>query len=251
MATDDRVEIIREALEQRGRVRAEGQGWRTRCPNLDHEDRHPSFFLYPDGGGRCFSQCDQYWRPTELAHLLGVAIEQNDMGLNLEELALAKGLPEDFLRSWGITDGVAGGGKNRRPCVDIPYVNLKGEVVAVHKRLSLHDSPRFIWRRGDKTTIFGLSRMEEIRQAGRVVLVEGETDTWTLWFHQLPALGLPGASTWREEYASLLQGLQVYVWHEPDSGGDALIRAVAADLPDVKVLEAPQSLEGPSGALPV
>ena len=162
--------------------------------------------------------------------------------LNLAELASAKGLPEEFIRSWGVTDGVAGSGKNRRSCVDIPYVDLKGEVVAVHKRLSIHGNPRFIWRRGDRTTIYGLSRLEDIKRAGRVILVEGETDTWTLWFHQLPALGLPGASTWREEYASLLQGLEVSVWHEPDSGGDALVRAVAADLPDVRVLESPQSV---------
>ncbi len=25
----------------------EGKGWRSRCPNLSHEERHPSFFLYP------------------------------------------------------------------------------------------------------------------------------------------------------------------------------------------------------------
>ena len=238
----DTLQTILSALEQRVTLRREGKGWRTRCPFPGHEDRHPSFFLYPGAGGRCFSQCDRFWPPIELARLLGIVIEPTVQGLTLAELATAKGLPEDLLRAWGVTEGIAGSGKDRRPCVDIPYVNLEGEVVAVHKRLSLHDSPRFIWRRGDKTTIYGLSRLEEIRRAGRVILVEGETDTWTLWFHQIPSLGLPGASTWREEYASMLQGLQVYVWHEPDSGGDALIRAVAADLPDVKVLEAPQSV---------
>ncbi|MFQ6027929.1 MAG: hypothetical protein ACE5Q6_10595 [Dehalococcoidia bacterium] len=69
-------------------------------------------------------------------------------------------------------------------------------------------------------------------------MVEGETDVWTLWLHQFPALGLPGASTWKEEYASLLQGLEVFVWHEPDSGGEALVRAISADLPNLRVMEA-------------
>jgi hypothetical protein len=32
-----------------------------------------------------------------------------------------------------------------------------------------------------------------------VVLVEGESDCHTLWFHGIPALGIPGAANWREE----------------------------------------------------
>jgi hypothetical protein len=234
-------ELILRALKQLGRVRPEGKGWRTRCPNPDHEDRHPSFFLYPGGGGRCFSQCDRYWNPQELAQLLGISLPGVTQGLTLAELAQAKGLPEEFLRSWGVKDGFSGSGRNRKPCVDIPFVDAHGELVAVHKRLSLHVDPRFVWKRGDRSTLYGLSHLAEIRRAGKVILVEGETDTWTLWFHKLPALGLPGSSTWREEYSSLLQGLEVFVWHEPDAGGDALAKAVAADLPDVKVLEPPHS----------
>jgi hypothetical protein len=240
MTQDTPVEIILTALEQRGEVRREGKGWRTRCPNPDHPDLHPSFFLYPSGGGRCFSLCNRYWSPQELAQLLGIDLLQPPEGLSIAELADAKGLPKEFLRSWGVRDGVVGSGPNRRPCVDIPYTNTKGELVAVHKRLSLHGSPRFIWRRGDRTTLYGLSRLLDIRRAGRVILVEGETDTWTLWLHHLPALGVPGASTWKEAYASLLQGLDVYIWHEPDAGGDELVKAVAADLPQLRLLESPQ-----------
>ena len=58
------VEIIRDTLKHLDRVRPEGKGWRTRCPNPDHEDLHPSFFLYPGGAGRCFSRCDRYWPPV-------------------------------------------------------------------------------------------------------------------------------------------------------------------------------------------
>ena len=31
-----------------------------------------------------------------------------------------------------------------------------------------------------------------------VVLVEGESDCHALWLHDLPALGLPGATNWRD-----------------------------------------------------
>lgn len=238
--------IIVSALEQRSPLRREGKNWRTRCPYPDHEDRNPSFLLYSGGGGRCFSQCNRYWSPAELADLLELETHQPSRGLTLQELALAKSLPEDFLESWGVKNGVSGSGANRRPCVDIPYLNQDGEVISVRKRLSMHESPRFIWRRGDRTIPYGLARMAEIRKADRVILVEGESDPWTLWFHDIPALGLPGASTWRKDYAALLQGLTVYIWREPDQGGNALVRAVAADLPNLRIIEAPPSIKDPS-----
>ncbi|MFC2031949.1 hypothetical protein ACFLUS_01035 [Chloroflexota bacterium] len=56
--------IITE-LQKRGPVRPEGKGWRTRCPNPDHEDNHPSFFLNPDGSGQCFSRCNRHWSTHE------------------------------------------------------------------------------------------------------------------------------------------------------------------------------------------
>ena len=44
-------EAILASLEQLGDVQREGKGWKTRCPSPDHEDIHPSFCLYPGGGG--------------------------------------------------------------------------------------------------------------------------------------------------------------------------------------------------------
>ena len=56
-----------------------------------------------------------------------------------------------------------------------------------------------LWRKGDKPLLYGLSRLQEARDAGHVVLVEGESDAQTLWLHRFPALGVPGASNWRED----------------------------------------------------
>src|SRR3712207_166012 len=62
-----------------------------------------------------------------------------------------------------------------------------------------------------------------MRRAGWVVLVEGESDTQTLWFHNIPALGIPGAETWNERWAEHLEGIErVYVVIEPDEGGQTL-----------------------------
>ena len=242
----NRVEEIMAALESLNPLKQQGKGWKTRCPAPDHEDIKPSFFLYPGGGGKCFSACSRYWSPRELAELLGIQLEDSGSGLTVAELAEAKGLPEDFLRSLGVTDGFTGARSSRRPCVDIPYANESGEVKALRKRLSMDGPSRFIWRRGDKTTLYGLPYLAEIKRKGKVVLVEGESDAWTLWHHRIPALGIPGASTWKERFRFYLEDIEVYVWHEPDDGGDNLLHAVSQNLPDVQVIEAPPDAKDPS-----
>jgi hypothetical protein len=54
-------------------------------------------------------------------------------------------------------------------------------------------------------------------------VVEGESDCHTLWYHEIPALGIPGASNWRDGWATYLDGIEkVFVVIEPDQGGDTL-----------------------------
>jgi hypothetical protein len=57
-----------------------------------------------------------------------------------------------------------------------------------------------------------------------VVLVEGESDVHTFWHHGIPALGIPGAASWREDRdAHHLEGIeQIYIVVEPDRGGDTV-----------------------------
>ena len=42
---------------------------------------------------------------------------------------------------------------------------------------------------------YGEGRLGEAVAAGYLILVEGESDCWTLWHAGFPALGLPGAKT--------------------------------------------------------
>ena len=62
-----------------------------------------------------------------------------------------------------------------------------------------------------------------------MILVEGESDTQTLWLRKFPALGLPGAGNWNEERdAPLLADFPtIYVILEPDQGGDTVMRWLA------------------------
>ena len=55
------------------------------------------------------------------------------------------------------------------------------------------------------------------------ILVEGESDCHTLWFYEIPALGIPGASNWGDGWTTYLNGIEkIYAVIEPDQGGDIL-----------------------------
>lgn len=71
--------------------------------------------------------------------------------------------------------------------------------------------------------------LAEAREAGYAVLVEGESDCHTLWHHEIPALGIPGANNWRNEWAGHLEGIErIYIVVEPDQGGAALREKLTA-----------------------
>src|SRR5215207_4265266 len=140
-------------------------------------------------------------------------------GCTLEEYSEMKKLPEGFLRGLGLRDVTY----FEKPAVRIPYPDEEGQEVAVRFRVSLDGAEKFKWRSGDKPGPYGLKLLEEARKLGYAVLVEGESDCHTLWFYEIPALGIPGASNWREEWATYLDGIEkIYAIIEPDQGGNTL-----------------------------
>ena len=144
-------------------------------------------------------------------------------GLTLERYAAAKRLNVANLRQYGLGDVHVG-----TPAVRIPYYDPEGREIAVRFRCALDGPNRFRWRRGAKPCLYGLERLAAARDARHVVIVEGESDAHTLWHHDVPAVGLPGAATWREAWAPLLEGIAtVYVVVEPDQGGAAVERWLA------------------------
>ncbi|MEX1172884.1 MAG: hypothetical protein WEG56_09760, partial [Chloroflexota bacterium] len=259
-------ENIAVVLDRLPGARKAGTGWVARCPA--HEDRKPSLSIAvaADGGVllHCFVGCSRalivsalglherdLQPPRPAAPVLrgigsadritaGPDPTGNDMGggLTLADLAAAKHLPAEFLRSLGCAT-------DRGPSVRVPYHDIDGNLVRVRTRLAM-TGDRFRWRKGDRPLPYGLWRLAEARTAGWLLLVEGETDCWTLWYHGIPALGIPGKSTWRPEWAEFLTGLDVFLWQEPDA--EDLVDRVARDLPGLWVIVAPHGTKDVSEA---
>ena len=61
-------------------------------------------------------------------------------------------------------------------------------------------------------------------------MVEGESDCHTLWHHGINAVGVLGASNWREDRDAphLADCERIYVVIEPDQGGDAVLDWIEA-----------------------
>jgi DNA-binding transcriptional ArsR family regulator len=142
---------------------------------------------------------------------------RSEHGCTLKEYSEEKTLPESFLRGLGLRDVTY----FEKPAVRIPYPDEEGQEAAVRFRISLNGTEKFRWRSGNQPLPYGLRLLDEALGAGFVVLVEGESDCHTLWFHEIAALGIPGASNWRDGWATYLEGIEkIYAIIEPDHGGD-------------------------------
>lgn len=193
-------------------------------PDLYHKRRGKEGALTPSQDTATLQQPNQVSKTIENSGCDAVSNRSRVAcnGCGLEEYSKAKLLPVEFLRAIGLTEISISGIR----AVRISYLNQEEQEVAVRFRLSLEKSDggdnRFRWRSGAHPILYGLWR--EFKKFGYVVIVEGESDAQTLWLHDLPALGLPGATSWNESRdASLLDDVAIiYIVIEPDTGGEAV-----------------------------
>lgn len=235
--------MAREGKQERGEVR-------FRCPSPEHEDRHPSARLNREKAAWCCDGCGAGGGAFDLADRLGVEKPHRQgegegikasvtgatmqPGVTIAALAEAKRLhPEQLQSEFGLYNLP---NYNGAKAVGIPYLDAAGELAATRFRIALAGD-RFRWKKGSTPTLYGRSRLAEIRTAGWVLIVEGESDCWTAWHHGLPALGVPGKSLWKPEWTPYFDGLDVYLWQEPDA--EDFVARVGAHLPTLKVIAAP------------
>ena len=150
----------------------------------------------------------------------------------LEAYALAKAMPIDFLRGLGVAT-IDNPYEPTRRAVRIPYLTSEGRLHRNRIRAALKASAeadnRMLWDRqpeGHGTILYGLHRLNG---SGQVILVEGESDTQTLWLYGLAALGVPGAGNFKPERDDRhLEGREIVAFMERDEGGNTLIRRLSA-----------------------
>ena len=167
--------------------------------------------------------------------------------LTVEDLARQKRLPADFLKHLGVEDCVRG--------VRIKYLLEDGSPAPRQRiRSALKAGDGSYWERGQGSPVpYGLWRLSDARIAGSLTVVEGESDCWTLWLHEFPALGLPGASMASKLELSQVIGIErLFVFCENDHGGETLVAGVGRRLCEIGwqgqayVLSLPDDAKDPS-----
>jgi putative DNA primase/helicase len=207
------VDLVLDRLEG---VKQRGEGYQALCPA--HDDHEPSLSIAEGEDGRALLKCFAGCEAEEIVSAL--ELEMKDLferrnghkeefhctsseslatvkPCTLENYAAAKGLPVEFLKTQGLRDQKYQG----QPAVRISYRGVDGSEEAVRYRIALAKTEeaddRFRWRTGSKARLYGLWRLEGIKRADYVILVEGESDAQTLWYHGIVALGIPGANNWK------------------------------------------------------
>ena len=242
------------------------------CPA--HDDTNPSLSLTEKADGtllwKCFAGCSQDAVREALERLAGIqpatarpiAPRNGRTGkrstppyrpVRLAELAEDKQLDAEKSRAWHAHD-IPAGHAPEAPYggIAIPYRTREGELHAVQYRLTKEEVEgvdRFKWRRGDTPILYGLWRLCEWTGSDTLYLCEGTSDTWTLWHADLPALGIPSATCWREEWWREVEGFErIVLIPDADDAGSQLVEKLAETCPDhlqerVYVLQLPDGIK--------
>ena len=158
--------------------------------------------------------------PPQPAQQPRTTTNSNLGSLTIQEYSLMKKIPADWLATTCriSTDK----DKDGTRFLKIPYLLEGGEESTFRKRYA---EKQFRWKYGSsgKICLYGDWRLPEIRNEGYCALVEGESDTQTMWYLGFPTLGVAGASLFKAEQATRLQDLKLYLHVEPDLGGQTFL----------------------------
>lgn len=244
---DDFVDYAAEYQSIIKNARITGDRIIGRCPF--HDDNKDSFTAdVKTGKCHCFTGCidgnfitfwakyhgvdnkeaykqilDKYGKLQDLEKPKAKKQPPQMMPLTLPEYAFSKRLPEDFLKD--VCRASTGRDRDGVQWLKLPYYNEENEAPVFRKR---YGGKEFRWSAGSsgKLILYGEWRLPEIRQNGYAILVEGESDTQTLWYLKMAALGVPGASNFKAKMVPKLDGLKLYIHVEPDKGGETFMEKV-------------------------
>lgn len=211
------------------------QKYNACCPF--HSERNPSFwFNTTNGMWKCETGCgsgnatsflakieniDTHEAWKKLLQLAGEDGERKRLPETLQHYSQSKHLPIEYLEKLGLKERP---GDERHPgCVIIPYYGPEGNCVAIKQRFHPQNKQRFGWDKGGKPVLYGLW-MEINKNAGSIILCEGESDAQSCWLNGLPCFGVPGATNFQKEWVQYIGDRNVYIHVEPDDGGQKFLQ---------------------------
>jgi predicted P-loop ATPase len=166
--------------------------------------------------------------------------------LTIEELAEEKGLTVDYLKKIGVYQSVWRENNQQVTCVNALYFLENGDIggkklVRMNQEIKREgrekQTTKAIRRLGSDDLIpYGLNKLNQAREIGHLLIVEGESDCWTLWQHDdFPSIGLPGSGQAKLLKAEYVDGINsIYAIDEKGSAGRGFIRGIQNQLQKIR-----------------
>lgn len=211
-------------------------GSQLKCICPFHRDHNPSLSFNMEKGVYFCHVCGAKVNMTSfLAEVTGKDKKEIWKMLNpiqpytLEEYANEKKIPINELKDLGLA--------NSDNDVRIPYLGIDNKLIATRFRHNPDSKQRFTWEKGSKANLYGLWKLADFTDE-YIVLVEGESDTHTLWHYGVQAIGVPGATNFKTSYKDILKRFKkVYAHSEEDEAGKEFVKSVARVLNPKEVLK--------------
>lgn len=230
-----------EALSKFKNLTDKGNGsYRATCPA--HDDKNPSLEIKVENDKillHCFAGC----KTEQILSKAGLKMtdlflndkhssvdgdiaksKQQCNGCSLKSYSNLKKIKVGFLKSLSLSDTKY----RNEPKIKMPYFDENKVKAAVRYRTNLSGINNFSWATGAKPLLYGLWKLNEAKEKKYVIVVEGESDCHTLWYKKFPAVGVPGATNWKEERdAKHFDGVEdIYLVLENDEGGKTLLNSL-------------------------
>ncbi len=215
-----------------GKYKINGQGELIgQCPF--HEDTRPSFTMNLETGlFNCFACGEQGNIVTFIAKMENISNKEayklihegdfNSSSYKIEDFAREKHLNIEHLKLLGISNGYN--------CIQIPYYDEQWNIIGTRLRFNPgvtgkeKNNSKFSWKKGSKMNLYGLNGLKDIISNDYIVLVEGESDTITLWNYGIPCVGVPGVNNLKKSFVKPLERFKkIYIHNEGDLGGQRFV----------------------------
>lgn len=247
---DDKIDYLGEYRKFLKDGKINGDNLQTFCPfHKMGQEKRPSFCVnIKNGNYKCFSceeegnfvtfvskikNIDTKEAYKEILKMIGEYRETKDnkpeekKQFTIEDYAELKKLPVDYLKEkWGLSN------TRYKTSINMPYYN-DGIIVATRIRAA---NKTFRWNKGAKLCPYGLDHIRSNKNKKYIVLVEGESDTQTLFYYKINVLGIPGASTFKSEWIETIREFdRIYIHDEGDNGGQVFKNKILEELKAQKI----------------
>jgi DNA primase len=113
-------------------------------------------------------------------------------------------------------------------------------VVDIRFRSIGPQEPKYMGMPGVQTKLYNVNAL--LTAENYIAVTEGEIDAITLNYKcGIPAIGVPGANSWKRHYSRLLQDFeQVFVFADGDQPGQDFAKKVAQEVGTVTIINMPE-----------